>query len=117
MDESERRQLEDQLRARGIHAPGVRFREVVALAVGGDRTAAVAFPFVAQKHLEEAKTGVAAPLKRSGGVEMACPECGETITTNDAALCVQVENGLRWLGVPCLCGRSLTIEMQETLNV
>lgn len=51
---------------------------------------------------------------RSGGAVMACPYCGGEVNTANARAEIQLDTGLRWVGVPCLgCPRSFTVELTE----
>ena len=48
-----------------------------------------------------------------GGATFACPSCSELIETRDAAGQEQMPNGLRFFGVPCVCGKTFTVEIED----
>jgi C4-type Zn-finger protein len=49
-----------------------------------------------------------------GGAEMACPDCGGMLTTQRALYKMQIENGIRFVGVPCdKCAKTFTVEMTK----
>jgi hypothetical protein len=50
-------------------------------------------------------------LQFEGAVEFECPNCARMLHTKDAKASAQLEDGMRFLGVPCdRCGSFFTVE-------